>query len=149
VGFLLAAALLAGCGGSGSDPLTKAEYIAAADRICTAQEFSVTTLDGKEAELPSGGTPSFNREFADDKAGILDELSALEPPTADRDVISAWLAARRQQIDLLREGAEAQKSNDDSRVTVLTDQFGEARSRDLATARDYGMEVCSRPAGTL
>jgi hypothetical protein len=144
---VLALAFFPGCDGSDPDPLTRAEYIAQADRICVTQEVSVTTLDGKEIEFPSGGSPSANRDYADDKESILDDLEALAPPSADREVIDAWLAARQQQIDLLREGAEAQESKDDSRVRALTDQFGAARRRELAAARDYGMKFCSRPAG--
>lgn len=137
--------LLAGCGES-EDTLTTDEYRAQADEICV-REAGITTLDGKEIRRPLVATASANRDLADDKQAALDQLDELDPPTTDGAIIDEWLAAREEQIDLLREGVDAQKAGDTPRVKALTNQFTNARRREFATAGDFGMKVCSHPPG--
>lgn len=143
----LVCALVAGCGGSDADGLTKAEYIVQADRICTTQESTVTGIGGREIQLPAGGTARFNRQFAEQREAVLVDLEALSPPPDEEEAIDAWLGAKREQIDLLGQGAAAIKRGDNAEVADLTKQYVDARRRDRMAAEELGMKVCSQPAG--
>jgi hypothetical protein len=149
VATLVALPLLSGCG-EPEEALSRAEYIVQADRICL-NEVTVTSTGriGKmrEARLPLEGSASFNRDLAEDKEGVLADLQALASPEEERAAIESWLAARKEQIELLREGATAQETHDGAQLNALSDQFTAARRREFAAATDFGMKVCSRPPG--
>jgi hypothetical protein len=149
VATLVALSLLPGCGES-EETLSRAEYVAQADRICL-EESTVTTTgrigEQKEARLPSGGSASFNRDLAKDKESVLADLQALPSPEEDLALIESWFAARKEQIELLKEGATAQETHNGARLDAASDQFTAARRREFAAATEFGMRVCARPPG--
>jgi hypothetical protein len=139
---LATAALIAvGCGsddGSSEEPLTKEQFIAEADAICTEAVEAVQA----EAVERFGPAPSPDLARAKQKKFIeevsvpalerqRDQLAELVPPEQDQEQIDELLAA-------MEAAAEMGKEDPGS---LLLDQ--DSPSPEMVTlARDYGLEVC-------
>jgi hypothetical protein len=146
---LLVAGLAAGCGGSGKDktttvakPLTKAQYIAQADVICTATKTEIATAAKKlkdaasktgtlpvkqvAAFLTNTSLPAYNT--------MLNKLRDLDAPAADAKKIDDLIAALAGAIDTTRADPTRYASNG------APDPFDKANG----LAIDYGMKVCGQ-----
>ena len=138
--LLLAAVVIAGCGGGGSSsgPLTKAEYVAQANKICVKENKRVE----EEIENYAGEhnlryrTPSkkdFEREaedvFAPSVERKIDQLQELEPPANDEQTVDKMLSAAEKGL---------QEGKSDFTTLISGQALGEARK--LAT--EYGLKEC-------
>ena len=142
--FLATAALaVAGCGDddsdetSGSEPLSKQEFIVAADEICASGDAEID--EGGQAFAGTEG------EKVDELVGTviapgyreqIDQLSELVPPEADQAQIDEFLSTFETGVDQLEENPD-QIVGGQAVATIL-----EARQ----LARAYGMEACARGA---
>ena len=135
------AAAVAGCGGSGSDPLTKAQFMKQAEAICekadTAQanELSVAlkedpkapqTTKGKEELVLQVGLPPIQTEA--------EELGDLAPPSADEAEVEAI-------IEGFEEGVEKAEGDPLSVTKPAGNPFTEVEK----LAAKYGFKNCAEP----
>ena len=157
--MMLAAGLAAGCGGddksvattggattttgaaapAGGAPLTKPEYIAAAEAICRAKDAKLAAASAKLADagkktgtVPAREVRNFMLEVslpAQDE--LLVKLRDLVPPKADEKVIDGYIAALAGGIDKVK--AAVQVANYD-----IANPFTDANAR----AEQYGMKDC-------
>lgn len=142
---LVAAVLLAGCGGSNTDSgrssLSKEEFIAKADAVCAK------TNKRMEAELGkflTSGEQITNLSKADNERFVtkvlipnlekeIDELKALGVPTEDEERAKAMIAA-------LEEGLETAEADPKALAASSSDIVYGIASR---LAGEYGLKVCS------
>lgn len=138
--LLTGALLVAGCGGddddqgAGSPPLSKEEYIAQGDAICTAGDEELVAeaeerFGSAEEAPPRAEQEAFISEIvAPGFEQQLEELRELSPPEEDQEQIDALLAALEELADAA--------ANDPG--AVIDGEFTEA-SR---LAREYGFTAC-------
>ena len=134
---------IAGCGDDDSDgsaasePLSKQEFIAAADEICASGDAEID--EGGQAFAGTEG------EQVDELVGTvivpgyreqIDQLEQLVPPEADQAQIDKFLNTFATGVDQLEENPD-QIVGGQAVATII-----EARQ----IARAYGMEACARGA---
>ena len=148
---LFALMAVAGCGGDGDEaatttpanggaPLTKAQFIAAADKACkaTTDRIAAAATDLRESAEKTGTIPvskvaSFlTKTSLPAYDAMLDDLRALTPPEDDEKAIDGLIAALAGAIDTAKSDPVKYSKND------TPDPFDDANER----AIDYGMKVC-------
>ena len=143
---LLTALLLAGCGGSGDDRLTKSEFIAEADAICAKGR------DHSKA-LPEPTTYAELAEYIRKGISIQDhdvaEIRKLKPPKNDAQDVELML----EQVERLnaafdRLQAAAEKGDAKGVVRRSTD-VRRANRAAARRARQYGLRVCGQPLKSI
>jgi hypothetical protein len=153
VWMLVAVLALAGCGGSGDDgdkgvattttstgPLTKEQFIVAADKICkaTSDKISKAATDLREAAQKTGTIPVqqvsrfLTRTSLPAYDAMLDELRALDAPQGDEKAIDGLIASLAGAIDTAKADPVKYSKNG------APDPFDDANKR----AMQYGMKVC-------
>lgn len=150
VTLLVTALAAAGCGSGGDHPpaasttsgppLTKAAFIAAADKLCAANkqriETAATTLRNAAKKtgtlkVPDVATFLVKSELPD-YDDLLNKLRDLNPPAADQTRIDALIASLAGAIDTAKADPSKYSRND------VPDPFDDAHKREQA----YGMKVC-------
>jgi len=96
--------------------VTKAEYIAPADASCRA---ATDRFDAALADLDLLDLAGVNETTVRFAEAALAELRALPAPEAGRAVLDRELSLREQQIDVMRQAAEAARVGDGKRVEDL------------------------------
>jgi hypothetical protein len=118
--LVLAAALLAGCGGGGSDdePAPRDDFVASANQICRE---SVTAIQNLERQLGSPNAPTkqvlarFGRilpQIADEFRGMSDQLGELSPPEGMQEQYELTLSRIDRVADELDRAAAKAKAGD-------------------------------------
>jgi hypothetical protein len=143
--LLLAGVSVAGCGGTTSTSTTaapgtpKAQLIAAADRICSAENTSISTLNQKLRAATAASAPGVLREAAAAERASVGDLRALPVPSGEEATVSRWLAAEgavatdEMNVATATEAEARQTAEQDiERAAVL--------AHDLAVG--YGFKVC-------
>lgn len=107
--------MLAGCGGEDEDPLTKREFVAVANSICTAADKEVVQrLSTYMQEQPNGGAGQTQAQlFAGAVEDILlpaaegkiQEIGSLQPPPADERRIGAFLGEMEAGVEAVERTA--------------------------------------------
>lgn len=92
--LVLVAILVAACGSSSSDPLTKAEFVKQGNEIC-AQATSQRREDAKNFEGSGTGAAGMEELVAatlEPITGMGEELSSLEAPPAQMKAVRVYVA---------------------------------------------------------
>jgi hypothetical protein len=155
---LLAAALLAGCGG-GDDggPQTKAGFIAAADRVCADLSTDIAEAGSSNPQTPPQIAEA-NDVLADIYGKLADKISDVPLPAAGaaRTGAQAFVSSIRAAdplVEKLRSTSDrfvaAAKAKDKAAITASgtalrseLDAFRAARADSDLQAIAYGMEIC-------
>jgi hypothetical protein len=140
--LVLAAVLLPGCGGGGGGaPLSRSDYAAKADAICSKYNKQTSSL-GQPKDL-EGLAKAFDKAIPLlDNA--LDDLHGLKPPQNEQSTVDQWLT----QTENLRD--DLTKVRDQARAKNLKgvqDAFAQAQSDDKQgnqLAGKLGLKVCSK-----
>ncbi len=141
---IVSSLLIVGCGGSGNgsggdSALTKEQWIAAADKICTDAEAArdalpePTTVEEIVTQVEAL-IPIITKEMAD--------LNALQAPEADQAAITVMLAAAGEQLTLANGLlALAQKGDLAGLETYIAENDAKLQNA-KKLAQDYGLKVC-------
>jgi hypothetical protein len=136
---VLAAALpAAGCGSSEDDALTKAEFIQQADAICKkAHDKFEKQFNQAFAGNPRPSQAELNK-FAESTLvpgiqGEIDDVSALEPPSADEAEVNAIIDAVQGGVDRIKA---------DPGVLSPKVEF-DPQKKGQQLAKEYGMKECA------
>jgi hypothetical protein len=138
-GLLLMAVLSAGivavgCGG-GDDNLTKAQFIDQADAICKkgnqrinagAKEVFTSKQEPSKAELKTFATET----LIPDIQGQVDDVRALNEPSADEDQVNAFLDSAQAELD---------KGKNDPLYMTSDKSFSGTNK----LGKQYGFKVCA------
>jgi hypothetical protein len=156
---LLAAALLAGCGGGSDEPKTvsKELYIAEGDEVCAGLADRIRSAGAENPQTPKDITESAN-VLADLYGKLLEGLQDLKPPTvaADRRGATVYLAAVGRTSSLLgqlrtsaKDFEEAAKGTDERKVAETgnevrraLDAFRASQAQANQRALAYGYQLC-------
>lgn len=151
---LLPLALLVACSGSDKDliaaGLTKAEYVAKAEAICTK-----ANADVKAQTLPT--SPQALPAYVEKLLAIADratrDVTALEPPEADKaDLQAKVLTPLQGQITegraYLAKIKVAVSTNDQAELGRLIASPPASSKADLEWMRGYGFKACVESADT-
>ena len=141
VAALGAAALIAGCGGGGSDALGGDEFRERADAICADADERLDTLTepstGDEV-LPflQAGLP-----IADDE---LQRLGELEAPDDLQATLDEAQDLNQQRQDLIQQAADRIEGGEDPQAVVgeVDPELERLREEARAKARELGLTVC-------
>ncbi len=137
----LAALMLGACGGDG---LTREEFIARANRICSSANDELTALgrpqDMKELQEFAATARRVN-------ARMLRQLDALEPPEEDREKIDRMLDRLRDATDLIPEFSQAARAEDTQGLQQISEKIRIATAEASKIAADYGLEECAEGSG--
>jgi small-conductance mechanosensitive channel len=136
-----AAALIAGCGGGGSDSLSADEFREQADAICA---------DGDEATdaLTAPTTPEQILPFLQTGLPISDEqrerIAALDPPDELQAAFDEAQDLNQQRRDLLQQAVERIEAGEDPEAVLreLDPQLDQLQEESRAKARELGLAVC-------
>jgi hypothetical protein len=131
----------AGCGGDEeSVPLSRGDYIARADRICSAaaREFDKVQFDDGASWAALRRDSHALVVIADRAIG---DLRALSPPPGDEETIDRLLELIEADFESQKRLRDAIRARDRARAfAVLNEQTNIKKRR--ALARRYGMRVC-------
>jgi hypothetical protein len=141
--LLVAATALvaAGCGGGGeSEPLSKAEYAAKADKVCAAAQARGQNLDlSTTAKIAANG---------DEARAVLDELATkvddLEEPEELQDAAKSFVDGLKEEADQFGDMTQAAKDGDTAKIQEIQ---GKLQSESAATSEDarfLGATGCAR-----
>jgi hypothetical protein len=156
----LAAAIVAGCGGSGTETVTqvrtqtsaaslaKPEYIAQSDVICTEANGLIDRLND---DIDSAIQRSDYQAAADATEGAMDqikppytELTSLPPPEGDEEIVAKLNDSRAQIVALIERLADALRSEDNARISALATELKSAGDQVSGIATGYGFKVCGQ-----
>jgi len=136
-----ALALMAGCGGEDDKqgPLSKADYIASADDICSSLEEQLSGLPAAETieELTER-----NAEVARLSNAALRRIRALGPPAAIRPQVERYLASVSRIVDLQNRQYEATARKRAKEVVRLGKALAAEGLRSRGIAFKIGFQAC-------
>jgi hypothetical protein len=145
--MLAAAALAAGCGGSGG--VSKADYVSKADAICLSAQSQAGPL---VAQLVTVGsvTPASARGLAPAVrslqaigASYLAQLRKLQLPSGDHTMVDSYLSSSSQVVGALGGAADALGGGRPAVALALLGQMRPVAQRANAAARAYGLQRCA------
>lgn len=156
IAVALLASLALGACGDDAEPLSKADFVEEADAICADHSAQVegvmeeawTTAEGLDENDPDDREALFTAlaAAADDAEPIMasqiDALRALEPPTADRELIDGMLDDLEAAVaDFVQTTGDAADGDELAAARITNgsdDPFGDVNRQ----AREYGLTVC-------
>jgi hypothetical protein len=147
--LLVAGVTIIGCGGETSTVgSSKADYIAKADAICTAEQAEREELESRVAELApitadeTQEVAALLRRAAEDRKAEVRRLRALRPPGATPESLLSSLADLSADLDGWAEAYESRKAG---RIRAFQARIAEDSGKAGAIARRYGFQVCGNP----
>ena len=150
--LLVAGVTIIGCGGETSTVgPSKADYIAKADAICTAEQAEREELESRVAELaPITGDETREvalllRRAGEDRRMEVRRLRALRPPAADVGSPASLLSSLADLSADLDGWADAYESRNATRIRAFQARIAEDSAKASAIARRYGFQVCGNP----
>jgi hypothetical protein len=147
--MLVAGLAVAGCGAGdkgatttalGGPRLTKAQYIAAADKVCNTAKRKIEPAAARiraSANKTGRLTAAKMRAFLTQTSipaydAMVGDLNKLAPPTADEQTVDGIVAAFAGAVDTMKANLAKYSNN------LTLNPFDDAQAR----ATDYGMKVC-------
>ena len=147
---VLVAAVLAGCGTSGSSGTThggrlaKPVWIAAADDICADALRRI-------AALPKPSTPAELVTQLDEVIAIFTEeqsqLKGLVPEPQEQPAVTAVVDAAGVQVALARGLQQVAKTGDTNAIAAYGTANVAKAQQAQRVAQEYGLKVCGNPRG--
>ena len=151
-------ALVAGCGGGEEARLSRADYVAQANKICRDSDAEIARLARAEAERIEAPVSKAERERLQlvvlEKATPIarrhiDRLGALKPPEEDEDRLRPMVDRLREATDLFGRFAAALRSDDEQELMRLTRRFGAIASDTRRVVQEYGLTDCLPENGQI
>lgn len=135
--LLTLALLIAGCGGSSEEPLTKAEFVKKGNKIC---QEATQTREKEVDELTERFNPNGDQEAFREEAvisllptyqGAAEQIGDLAAPDGDEERVEEIVSA-------MNEAAEKVEANPQT-ATISNLPFRQANQ----AAEDYGLNACA------
>ena len=142
--------LVAACGGSSDNGLSKSDYLNKAEAICAKAN---TTIDKTPTPSSAAALPSYVKRVVDVADKATSDLEALDPPKDDKDALKKKvLTPLRSQVTegkaYLAKVEAAVKKNDQAALGKLISNPPTGAEADLAWMRSYGFKQCVTAADT-
>lgn len=134
------ASALAGCGGGGSERLSRDAFVSKADAACR-------DLSAREQKLTPPTSIDAIPAYADTALPILDdaldELRGLRPPTELADGVDAWLEQLGETRNVLEDLRSAAEGGDEARVRTVGAKGTDLDRRARGLAQTIGLTDCA------
>lgn len=133
--------VVAGCGGGSGKPLSRQEFAAKADAVCTKyrQQTAALTRPSNFSDLA---------KVADQTLSILghatDDLHKLKPPAAEQATVDQWLQAIETLKSDVKDIRDRAKANDRAGVLAVAPRATRDNSRSNMLATQLGMTKCNQ-----
>jgi len=127
----LSALLLAACGSSGGDKLSKSDLIAKADKALQPPRKG----DLGQAQETTGKAA----KLAQDAAGKLKDLTPPDSVKADYNTFTTSVSTQADQVNAL---ADALKKKDTAKIKSIFSEFQQGASKVRASAQKVGLKKC-------
>jgi hypothetical protein len=135
--------LVAGCqGGSSGDELSKAEFIAQANAICSAANERIGALPAPDIADPSA-TPRTISQVVEIQRNAVAKLRVLDPPHEDVPAIEEWLEFVDRTLDQAVIAARALARDNREVMNEANARGRDAQMRADELARLYGTNRCA------
>jgi hypothetical protein len=137
----LSALLLAACGSSGGDKLSKSDLIAKADKICSDASKQVKALkppNPRDSGQVQKATSSAAK-LAQDAAGKLKDLTPPDSVKADYDTFTTSVSTQADQANTL---ADALKKKDKAKIRSVFSELQQGASKARTSAQKVGLKKC-------
>ena len=154
---------IAACGGGSSEPttqartqtspepLTKAEYIAAADAICEIHRARREDLEKRAidvgpivSKVQAHQVADLLRQASDNLMLEVQELQALQPPTADASTLGSMVSTLSAQATEIDGWADAYDNLDGREIRRLQRRIAEDTAKVTGIAKGYGFKICGQ-----
>ena len=136
----VALVLLAGCGGSGNDKLSDADFRAQANKLCVAYSTTVNALPDP------GGYAELAQYAANARKALLvalDGLKALNPSDELKGDFDEWLASNDRALKRVDELEQAAKNKNDADIQRLSAAANAEDVRADKVATRLGIAECA------
>lgn len=139
VSMVILAGVLGGCG---DDAISKADFVAAAGKICKGIDTKLIALDKSIGEPgEAGATPAQQQGIVKGTGAIFkeaaDELANLDQPSEGRETVKSFVAAMRKGADeVMAAGATPEKADE----LLSSGRDPMQKANDLADK--YGLTEC-------
>jgi hypothetical protein len=142
--MVVSGALLVGCGGqdtgaAGGQPLSRQQYLAKADAVCSELNTKVEQLIAEKAG-DIAGTFQAMVPLVEDALG---ELRQLRPPAEIQPLVTEWMALNERAPDEFRAQGDAYEGPDDETFEAEAAKLEAHENQADALAAKIGMKVCS------
>jgi hypothetical protein len=133
--------VVAGCGGGGGKPLSRQEFAAKADAVCTKyrQQTAALTRPASMADLA---------KVADQTLSILNhatgDLHKLKPPASEQATADQWLQAIETLKTDVKDIRDKAKANDRVGVLAVAPRATRDNRRSNMLATQLGMTKCNQ-----
>jgi hypothetical protein len=127
-----------------ADELSAEEFLSRGDEICEEAHDAFKDLQG---EPPTTATEAaeLTGKLIDISEDEVDEIRDLDRPSDLDDELDAYLAAREDGIDFLRQGKEGAEDQDAQAYAVAQSKVAAEQLKRLKLAQAVGFTECSRP----
>ena len=151
----LSAGVLAGCGSSDSGattaaeatsapPLTKAEYVAKVNAICTTLDNTADSLENADIESVSAAKAQI-ATFNSEARAAIGELEALVPPADLQAAADTLVASSKESVALFDELTSSIDGGSGPSTAELEAQATKAEAlatKQMAAAKELGLSNC-------
>ena len=135
--------LATGCqGGGGGEALTKADFVAQANRICADANRRIAALPAPDIASPTA-TPDTIAEVVRIQRAAVAELRELVPPASDVPAIREWLGLVDEVLDHADEARRALERDNREVVNVANAAGRTAQQQADELGRLYGATKCA------
>ena len=138
---LLAAVLVAGCGGGGGSRLSRADYAKQADKICSTYNAKLNALPQPKSQAELSAFVGKAVPLVSDAS---DRLGELKPPQDEQRIADAWNRANSDIVRALERLRDAAKAKDNAKMQTALADGNKANSRANTLAKTLGMNACSK-----
>lgn len=138
--FLLAAFVTTGC----NQQVSKDDYVAEVNELC---DQTRSELNAYEEALRNAASVDEVRAAVERGRAIFErfqsELTALDKPEEDQEVLTRWLNAIDEIVALMGRLEDATAAGDTEAIDQIARAAETAQTEGDALARDYGIEACA------
>ena len=138
---LLAAVLVAGCGGGGGSRLSRADYAKQADKICSTYNAKLNALPQPKSQAELSAFVGKAVPLVSDAS---DRLAELKPPQDEQRIADSWNQANSDIVRALERLRDAAKAKDNAKMQTALADGNKANSRANTLAKTLGMDACSK-----
>jgi hypothetical protein len=134
-----------GSSGRSGGRLTKAQFIANADQICSSANEKTFALKPPTTPAPKALAKYLSKtgKIITDAAA---QLKALRPPAADQQKIDTLVNGLEKSADYFPALIKAIKAKDTQKVQQIMGQVRQASLQGTQIAMNYGFHVCAQTA---
>ena len=138
---LLAAVLVAGCGGGGGSRLSRADYAKQADKICSTYNAKLNALPQPKSQAELSAFVGKAVPLVSDAS---DRLAELKPPQDEQRIADSWNQANSDIVRALERLRDAAKAKNNAKMQTALADGNKANSRANTLAKTLGMNACSK-----